>query len=234
MGRRRSGSWGWFGCDSSPCDRRNRRLSLELLRLIYDLEQAEPAYLHSGFSLMERSLRGRNLTYQDSDPALLSHELRIARTAGYLEFDDQSWPGHQMPNPDQDPHFWLQRISNVQLTIAGRDRARGIVVQLAHPDFDEDDGRLIPGSSLETIARAIGDEYSDSQVPRFLRESGISDALALQPWNVERWEFVLGVFDQLGAAGAAGRRELRTFIGRWLDGDLAVDINSLSGNSAGR
>lgn len=193
---------------------------LELLRLINDLEQAEPASLHSGFSLMDRSLRGRNLTYEDSDPALLSHELRIALSAGYLEFDDQSWAGQQMPDPDQDPHFWLQRITNVRLTIPGRDRARGIVVHTPHPDSGEDDGRLIPGSSLEAIARAIGEEYTDSQVPRFLRESGIPDALALQPWNVERWEFVLGVFDQLGAGGAAGRRDLRTFIGRWLDGDL--------------
>src|SRR5690349_9299302 len=78
---------------------------LDLLRLIYDLEQNEPAALHSGFSLMERSLRRRDLTYEESDPRLLSHELRIAVNAGYLEFDDQSWPGHQMPDPKSRPAF---------------------------------------------------------------------------------------------------------------------------------
>jgi uncharacterized protein (TIGR02391 family) len=106
------------------------------------------------------------------------------------------------------------------LTLAGRDRARGIVIRIPHAHADEDDDRLIPGSTLEAIARAIADEYSDSQVPRFLRESGIPDEIAFQPWNVDRSEFVLGVFYQLSEGGAAYRRVLRTFIGQFLDGYL--------------
>lgn len=166
---------------------------LDLLRLIYELEQIETGSLMSGFSLMERSLRGRGLTYQESDPRILASELLLARDAGFLTFDDRSWPGQQMPDPNQDPHLWLQRMRDLQLTLAGRDRARGIVKRAPHPDSDEDDERIIPGSSLEAIARAISDEYSDSQVARFLLESGIPTAYADQPWSGDRTEYVLSV-----------------------------------------
>jgi uncharacterized protein (TIGR02391 family) len=194
---------------------------IELLQLIHELEQAESGYLSSGFSLMERARRGKDIDFQ-KDPALLTHELLLARSAGSLTFDDRSWPGQQMPNPDQDPHLWLQRIQTVRLTHAGRDRAlaRGFVV--AQPDPALDDGRLIPSSSLTAIARAICDEYQDWQLRRFLQESGIPDELALAPNDLFEWEFVYLVFDQLLQRGAAGRRTLRTFIGKWLSNQLQM------------
>jgi uncharacterized protein (TIGR02391 family) len=193
---------------------------LDLLGLINELEQNETGSLMSGFALMERSLGGRGLPYQDTDPRLLTRELLRARDAGFLNFDDRSWPGQQMPDPHQDPHFWLQRVRDIQLTLAGRDRARGIVIQVPHPHSDEDDERIIPGSSLESIARAISNEYSDSQVTRFLRESGIPAAYADEPWSGDRTEYVLNALDRLAADGSANRRVLRLFIGGLLDGRL--------------
>ncbi len=194
---------------------------VELLRLIHELEQSESGSLANGFRLMERARSGKDIDFQ-KDPALLTHELLLARSAGLLTFDDRSWPGQLMPNPDQDPHLWLQRIQTVRLTLAGRDRALARVFEGTHPDPGEDDGRLIPSSSLTAIAQAICQDYQDWQLRRFLQDSDIPDELALASADLSDWEFVYLVFDQLLQRGSNGRRTVRRFIGKWLSNQLQM------------
>jgi hypothetical protein len=43
------------------------------------------------------------------------------------------------------------------VTIPGRARARGRAVQISLPEPEEDDGRMIRGSTLEDAAHEIGD-----------------------------------------------------------------------------
>jgi uncharacterized protein (TIGR02391 family) len=200
---------------------------IELLRLIHELEQSESGSLANGFRLMERARSGKDIDFQ-KDPALLTHELLLARSASLLTFDDRSWPGQLMPNPEQDPHLWLQRIQTVRLTLAGRDRALARVLEGTHPDPAEDDGRLIPSSSLTAIAQAIGHDYQDWQLRRFLQESDIPDELALASADLSDWEFVYFVFDQLLQRGSDGRRTLRRFIGRWLSNQLQMIPETVS------
>jgi hypothetical protein len=92
------------------------------------------------------------------------------------------------------------------LTIAGRDRARGRVILRPLPDPGEDDDRPITGMTLEEIARTIGDTYSGSQLPRYLRESGIPEEFIPAELIGSKWEYVLGIFGALHDGGSAARR----------------------------
>ena len=142
----------------------------------------------------------------------------LARAAGYLEWIDQFNPGVRVLDPVTEAQQWLQQIHDIRLTIDGRDRARGRVVQRPLPDPDEDDDRPITGMTLEEIARAIGDTYTASQLPRYLRESGIPEEFIPAEVAGNKWEYVLGVFEALHDGGSAARRALREFIGGWLQG----------------
>jgi uncharacterized protein (TIGR02391 family) len=192
---------------------------LELLRLIDGLEESETGALSSGFYLMERCGRGKQLDYT-RDPALLARELLIARDAAYLTFDDQVGYGMRLADPRLDAHQWLQQIRDVRLTLDGRDRARGRVVLSPLPDPDQDDERPIAGMTLEEIARAIGATYTPSQLPTFLHDSGVPDAFIQAPVTGDKWGYVMSVLASLHDGGSAARRELRTFIGRWLSNQL--------------
>jgi len=192
---------------------------LDLLRTIDELEESEPAVLFTGFSLMERMGRARSLDYS-RDPASLARELRLARDAGYLTFDDRAGYGMRPADPTADPHMWLQQIQEIRLTLDGRDRARGRVILAPLPDPDQDDGRPIAGMTLEEIARAIGDTYLASQLSRFLLDSGVPGDYLETSVDGNKWEYVLSVLERLHDGGSAARRVLRTFIGAWLSNQL--------------
>jgi len=100
-------------------------------------------------------------------------EFALAHDAGYLTWTDRSsqWVGRS--SPTSDPNMWLQTIDDIKLTLVGRDRARGRVIQTELPDPDEDDGRIITGLTLEEITRSIGDTYTATQLPRYLHDSGL-------------------------------------------------------------
>jgi uncharacterized protein (TIGR02391 family) len=93
-------------------------------------------------------------------------------------------------------------------------------VQVPLPDPDEDDGRMIRGSTLEDVARAIGDAYTGEQLERFLAESGISPENVPEFQGGTKWVFVHEVLAALAEGTSAQRRELRTFLGAWLDNRL--------------
>ena len=146
---------------------------LELLRLIDHLEQAgDIAPLRNGLDLMQRMSQGHDIDW-NRDPSAFTFELILANRSGFLKWRDMSFQKVGAADPRGNPQQWLQDVWELHLTIAGRDRARGRVVQVRLEDPDEDDGRDITGMTLEDIARAIGDVFTGTQLPRFLRDSGI-------------------------------------------------------------
>ena len=103
------------------------------------------------------------------------------------------------------------------MTLAGRDRAKGLIVIKPLPDPDEDDDRQIAGMTLEEIARAIGGAYTPTQLPGFLLDSGIPESSLPLADERDKWSYVLAVFEGLHDGGCAARRVLRGFIGNWLE-----------------
>jgi len=190
---------------------------LELLHLIDEFEGEQSGQLSSGWQLMQAASQGRTVDW-DRDCRTFARELLLARVAGYLEWTDPFNPGVRVLDPVTEAQQWLQQIWDIRLMLAGRDRARGRVIQRPLPDPDEDDDRPITGMTLEEIARAIGDTYTAPQLPRYLRESGIPEEFIPAEVVGSKWEYVLGIFEALHDGGSAARRALREFIGGWLEG----------------
>lgn len=166
---------------------------------------------------MQAAATGQTIDW-DRDDRTFVRELLLALNAGYVEWDETHHPGIQRTDPVTEAQPWLQEIRDLCLTIAGRDRARGRLVLRPLPDPGEDDDRPITGMTLEEIARAIGDTYTGSQLPRYLRESGIPEPFVLTEVTGSKWEYVLAVFEALHDGGSAARRALRLFVGGWLEG----------------
>jgi uncharacterized protein (TIGR02391 family) len=199
---------------------------LQLLRLIDQLELNEPGTLSRGLDLMERAARDqdRKLDYQ-RDVAPFAWELRLANHGGYLVWEDLLSLGSQPADPDRDPHFWLQQITQIRLTLAGRGRARGQVIVLPLPDPSQDDNRLIAGLTLELVARTIADTYTGSQLAQFFTDSGVPSGYISDDIGEDRQAWVLSVLEKLHNGGSEARRELRSFIGRYLSNQLGEPPN---------
>lgn len=187
---------------------------IELLRLVNELEDTETGWLIDGLRLMERASRGKQIDRQ-RDQTSFARELLLARAKGYITFDDRSWPGQQMADPETDANLWLQQIRDIHITLDGRDRALCRVFQRPAPDPEEDDGRLISQTTLAAIAKSISETYAESQLPIFLGGGGIP-AEFLDIHLATKTDYVLNVLASLLEQGSASRRSLRLFIGSWL------------------
>jgi uncharacterized protein (TIGR02391 family) len=191
---------------------------IHLLRTIDRLEQTETGSLSNGLWLMQKEAEGQPLDH-NRDYRTFVWELVLAGHAGYLGWDDRGVSAYR-PDPLSDPNAWLQEIRDIRLTLAGRDRARGRLVIRPLPEPDEDDDRLITGMTLEEIARDIGDTFTSSQLPRFLRDSGLPEDHLTPVDGNDNWAYVLDVFERLHNGGSAARRSLRGFIAAWLEDKL--------------
>lgn len=193
---------------------------IEILQMIDEGEHGNSSAVQSGLALMQTvaNRRGERLD-PNTDYASFVHELVIGRAAGLVAYDEMTSLGITPPSP-ANPNDYLQRTWQISLTIAGRDRARGRVVQVELPDPAEDDGRLIRGSTLEDVARSIGDAYTGTQLARFLAESGIPGEWVPEFDGGTKWVFVHEVLTSLAEGSSAQRRELRRFVGAWLDDRL--------------
>ncbi|MDA8311945.1 MAG: TIGR02391 family protein [Actinomycetota bacterium] len=194
---------------------------LWLLKLIDDMEaEGQTGHLQNGLQLLQQA--AAVIQHQidwDRDPWPFARELLLACEASYLTWQDQTSRHVGGNDPQANTQYWLQQIWELRLTLAGRDRARGRVIQVPLPDPAEDDGRPITGATLEEIAKAIGDTYSTSQLRRYLFDSGIpAKWLPELPETQGKVDYVFRVFDALHDGGSATRRTLREFIGGWLDG----------------
>lgn len=192
---------------------------IELLQVVDESERENSIATRSGLALMQTVARRRGLISAVEDYGPFVRECLLARDAGLITFTQVLWPNGPPPNP-HDPNEYLQRIQNIGLTIAGRDRARGRRIQVELPAPDEDDGRLLRGSTIEDVARAIGEAYTGTQLERFLTESGVSRDNVPEFAGGTKWEFVYNVLVTLGEGGSAQRRELWAFLGAWLDDRL--------------
>ena len=191
---------------------------LQLLRLIDQLEESEQtSYLANGTALLQKAAEGRAINW-GQDERSFARELLLAAAAGYVSWDDRVSLGMSRSDPEFAANQWLQEIRDIRLTLAGRDRARGRTIQKPLPDPDEDDERPITGMTLEEIARAIGDTYTEAQLPRYLADSDIPVEYVPQTVEGNKWEYVFAVLDALHEGGSATRRALRSFIGGWLEG----------------
>jgi len=189
---------------------------LQILRALDEMEQSGGGWT-TGYRLLEQFARPAGIAVHEV-MGPFAKELVLARQAGYLTWTDQNVEPYSHVS---DPNMWLQTVVvNVQLTLAGRDRARGRVIQVELPDPDEDDNRIITGLTMEEIARSIGDTYTAAQLPRYLRESDLPIDAVPDPVVGDKWQYVFGVLDSLHEGGSASRRALREFIGSWLEGSL--------------
>jgi uncharacterized protein (TIGR02391 family) len=190
---------------------------LQLLKIIDDFEHAgNIAPLNNGLDLL-KAMAGQAIDWnRDIQP--FTCELVLAHQAGYVTWNENTGRSVGDVSPDRDAQFWLQQIWEIRLTFAGRDRARGRVIQRPLPDPDDDDDRPITGLTLEEIARTLGDVYTESQLPRYLQDSGIPDVFLAGEPNQAKWEYVMAVLERLHDGGSAARRTLREFIGGWLEG----------------
>ena len=195
---------------------------LQLLKLMDELETApQLGDLSNGLNLMQRAAQNQVVDW-NYDTSTFARELLLAAAAGYVTWTDQSGRNVGVTDPIANSQSWLQMIWELRLTLSGRDRARGRIIERALPDPDEDDGRPIAGMTLEEIARVIGGTYTGQQLPKYLHDSGIPDESIPAEMVGSKWEYVLDVFERLHEGGSASRRLLREFLGGWIEGQHHV------------
>lgn len=198
---------------------------IQLLRVIDEIEERHGGAVWINWVLLSQDQRLNELINPIQDQKRLARELVLTRDAGYVEFEEDRWSAGQA-DPATNASLWLQRLQNIHLTTAGRDRARGRVVYQPLPDPDEDDGRLIAGTTLEEVARSVARVYRDYQLPMFFSDAGVPEEFipAQVPEDGQlQWNYVYLVLTALDQGGYAARRALRTFIGGWLDHRLPAD-----------
>jgi len=190
----------------------------EILRVIDESRSNNTGVAGSGISLMQEIARRHDYQLDPHvDYGTFVRELLLARDSELIAYREIWW-GDMAPDPS-DPNMYLQRIQDLDITIAGRDRALGREFRRPAPDPYEDDGRLIRSSTLEDVSRAIGDAYAGTQLERFLEESGIP-AEWIPPFDGTKWVYVHDVLVALAEGGTAQRRAVRNFLGSWLDNRL--------------
>ena len=152
-----------------------------------------------------------------ADPRLMPgflQELLIARAAGQL-----TWRLADQNASLQDANYYLQQIQVIALTSAGQDRARNKIVLLPPPDPDEDDGHDLSDLILRQVTDAIIGEYAPDQVATFLGEQGLPPDWLSLPEGTANGD-AHAILAAVWRAGSMGRRLVRHFLGRWLDGQL--------------
>ena len=191
----------------------------EILRVIDESRRNNTGVAGSGMSLMQEIAR---LHGYQVDPYVdygsFVRELLLARDSQLITYREIWW-GDYGPDPN-DPNMYLQRIQDLDVTMPGRDRAEGREFRRPPPDPDEDDGRLIRSSTLEDVARVIGDAYAGTQLERFLEESGVPREWIPAFEGGTKWVYVHDVLVALAEGGTAQRRAVRQFLGAWLDNRL--------------
>jgi uncharacterized protein (TIGR02391 family) len=189
---------------------------IEILRVIDESRRNNTGVAGSGMMLIQEIAR-RHDWHLDAqlDYASFVRELRLARDCGLITYREIVWNGNG-PDPD-DANMYLQRIHDLDVSIAGRDRAEGREFRQPPPDPEEDDGRLIRASTIEDVARIIGDAYAGTQLERFLEESGLPRGEIPGFEGGTKWVYVHDVLVTLAEGGAAQRRAVRHFLGAWLD-----------------
>jgi uncharacterized protein (TIGR02391 family) len=158
-----------------------------------------------------------------ADPRLMPgflQELVIAQGAGQL-----TWRLANQSARPQDANYFLQQIQDLALTPAGQDRARNRVVVLPEPEPGEDDGHDLSDLILRQVGAAVASDYAPDQVAVFLSEEGIPPDWLPLAGAIDAGD-ARAVLAAVWRAGSMGRRLVRQFLGRWLDGRLITGPDS--------
>jgi hypothetical protein len=193
----------------------------EILRLIDACDRGERGDIYNGIALAQALAVAQGVSLTEQDYGSLIRELFVLHAGGLVTWQVLSSLGRVRPITPTEPNDYLNNIRDFALTVNGRDRARGQIVQVPTPDPEEDDGRMIASLTLEDVARSIGQVYAPFQAIRLLIESGISPEHDSGEEG-ETWEQVLLIFVALSVGTSGQRRELRHFIGAWLHDELHI------------
>jgi uncharacterized protein (TIGR02391 family) len=194
---------------------------IEILRFIDACEQGKRNDPHTGSDLLRTLAADRGVSVDQGDYARFLSELARLGEAELLQWTMLQIPARlRQPTPDE-PQTYLDHMREFALTYNGRNQARGRVIQAPVPDPLEDDGRPIASLTLEDVAKCIGRKYVPHQAVQLLIEAGIS--LKDDPADEgDTWEKLFAIFMTLETGVSGQRRELRYFVGAWLDDQLRI------------
>ena len=195
---------------------------IEILRIVDERERGVRSGFFSGIDLMETIARERGVASTDEDYHSFVRELLAMADGGLLTWQVLSSLGRVREITPNDPNDYLQNIRDIALTVPrGRDRARGRIVVVPLPEPDEDDRRMIASLTLDDIANIIGSVYSLQQTIQFLRDAGVSlEQISAGEGSSDSPSIMSHVLAELEKGTGGQRRELREFLGAWLDDGL--------------
>jgi uncharacterized protein (TIGR02391 family) len=189
---------------------------LAILALMYELHEAGSLHYRSGDQIMQEMGGNPGL---DEDRAAFVRTIHVMAQDDLIAFELLIHGLVSPPRPES--YEYLAHLRNFTIRTNGLDRARGIKIADPPPDPGEDDGRIISKLTLEEMASIIGACYSMQQTWDFLIEAGIS-VEKISPTDVlaDSSSIVSHVLVELEKGPRSRRRELRGFIGAWLDDRL--------------
>ncbi|HEX3519979.1 MAG TPA: TIGR02391 family protein [Solirubrobacteraceae bacterium] len=192
---------------------------IEILRFIDAAEKREHGTVGSGLDMLKTLAAERGVGLADDDYRRFLSELFVLHNAGLLTWVPMQSPARVRQITPAEPLDYLNNTRDFTLTYAGRNQVQGRVVLTPLPDRAEDDGRMIASLTLEGIAKCIGGRYDSHQAVLFLADSRLAFGHE-PPADGEVWEKLLVIFAELSRGTSGERRELRHFLGAWLDDQL--------------
>jgi hypothetical protein len=193
---------------------------IEILRFIDACEQGERSLPHTGAELVRTLAADRGVGVDQGDYARFLHELDVLGKAELLGWEMVLIPAHVRQPTPAEPQWYLDHMCNFALTYTGRNQAKGRVIYEPPPDPEEDDGRPIASLTLEDVARSIGARYTRFQAFQFFIEAGISYDYKETSPEIDPAKEIHVFFVGLATGASKQRRELRHFLGAWLDDRL--------------
>jgi hypothetical protein len=195
---------------------------IEILAYIDACERGERGLPDTGAELVRAMATERGVSVDAGDYARFLRELDVLGKAGLLEWQMVQIPAHvRQPSPNE-PQWFLDHMMAFALTYEGRNHAKGRVIQVPLPDPDEDDERPIASLTLEYVAKSISRQLDQFQIAQLIIEGGISGEHEFPEHEGSFTDRLLVYFLNLSRGTSGHRRELRHFIGAWLDDRLYV------------
>jgi uncharacterized protein (TIGR02391 family) len=196
---------------------------IEILRIVDEAAQGERSGVFSGRDLMAAAAAERDQgAPAQGDQESFVRELLVLHHAGLLAWQEMSSIGRLQPITPENPNDYLQNIRDFTLTYDGHNQARGRVIQVPLPDPDEDDGRMIASLTLEYVAKSLTRQLDQFQVAQLIIEGGISGEHEFPESEGSFTDRLLVYFLNLSQGTSGHRRELREFVGAWLDDRLYI------------
>lgn len=194
---------------------------IEILRFVDACEQGERSLPHTGAELARTLAADRGVGVDQGDYTRFLHELDVLGKAELLGWEMVLIPAHVRQPTPAEPQWYLDHMCNFALTYTGRNQAKGRVIYEPPPDPDEDDGRPIASLTLEDVAKCIERRYDSFQTIQLLVEGGVSGDREL-PEQIGTATGLMMFFLDLSHGSSGDRRELRCFLGAWLDDALRI------------